>query len=887
MRLSKKSISLALGAVIFAAVALVYCVNLLVATRRDLVYEELQRFAGKDVAFDEFEVTLLTGLGFSAKEFRIADSPVFAATPLLRAKELRMGVSLLSLMLGRIVIDKLTFIEPEFQIITNEEGVMNISSLEDRREQLVDLPKARSPAAKRELSSVNFAVTNFQIKNGRIDFIDRSVRAPAEMQIKHVDIKLQGINPNGRAKMTLAASLSEGLGQDVRVAGYLGPFARGKGWKEQPVEVNVEFDSLFVPLLTRAVPFFRDKIPPELDIAGPLSLRAKLAGVLARPQVLDFIVKAPILGSLDYNAVLNGSADLSASGLWSEAQLNGNLRLNSIDITRLQGTSMFQDLLPIALSGDGEVSLESLIEGTWDRLRLGTIVRARNSEIRYSTWLRKPRGTAAEWSAKISRQDNRFVINESVLTLGSTRINLSGVYEYGSRARLQLRARADQSNLSQMIELFPVLQAFRATGNLHGEVLASKVMIGDSSWSINGKLEISEAELRNENSKRKLERLSASLLLLGKQARIENAAFRVRSSDIKMTGSVSDLATPTLTGELRSANLHLADLADFPVAKSDRLQNVRLSGKLTLEDGTPRVRGTVSSSEGTLHDVPYLDLRSAIAWSAVEISLRDLSFRALNGIWRSGEVVITETGKSQRLELSSQLTSVDLTALLTSKLPAAKDRIEGQLNFQGEFSAEAHNGGMKPGSLQGSGETRIQGGTLKDFNLIALMISRIGSSGSLISLQLSPSLAELAKSKDTPFEKIEARVLLDQEVIRADNLQLTTADYRITAAGWMMLDQVTRWNGMLVMSLRISQELLRENKSLRYLLDRSGQINLPFRAEGTLANLRVRPDTRIIAQTVRRGSLPKTIEPPEIDKRPEAQEQKESLPAELEQFLSR
>jgi uncharacterized protein involved in outer membrane biogenesis len=262
MRLSKKSIWLALGAVIFAAVVLVYCVNLLVATRRDLVYEELQRFAGKDVAFDEFEVTLLTGLGFSAKDFRIADSPVFAATPLLRAKELRMGVSLLSLMLGRIVINKLSFIEPEFQIITNEEGVMNISSLEDRRKQLVDLPKARSSASKRELSSVNFVVTNFQIKNGRIDFIDRSVRAPAEMQIKRVDINLKGINPNGRAKMTLAASSSESLGQDVRVAGYLGPFARGKGWKEQPVEVNVEFDSLFVPLLTRAVPFFRDKIPP-------------------------------------------------------------------------------------------------------------------------------------------------------------------------------------------------------------------------------------------------------------------------------------------------------------------------------------------------------------------------------------------------------------------------------------------------------------------------------------------------------------------------------------------------------------------------------------------------------------------------------------------------
>jgi hypothetical protein len=887
MRLSKKSISLAAGTLIIAVLALVYSFNLLAAIRRDLVYDELQSVAGKDVAFDAFEVTLLSGLGFSARNFRIADNPVFAATPLLRAKELRMGVSLLSLMLGRIVINKLTFIEPELQIITNEEGVMNISSLEDRRKQLVDIPKARSSAAKREHSSVNFVVTNFRLKNGRIDFIDRSVRAPAEMQIKRVDMNLRGINPNGRAKMTLAAALSEGLGQDVRVAGYLGPFARGKGWKDQPVEVNVEFDSLFVPLLTRAVPFFRDKIPPELDIAGPLSVRAKLAGLLARPQILDFSVKAPILGSSDYNAVLNGSADLSTTGVWSEAQLNGNLHLSSIDIARLQGTHMFQDLLPIALSGEGEVSIESVIEGTWNTLRLGTIVRARNSELRYGTWLRKPRGTAAEWSSKISRQENRFVIHESLLTLGSSRIKLSGVYEHGSRARLQLRARSDRSDLSEVIELFPAVQALRATGNLHGEILASKSLIGDSAWNMNGKLEISEAELTHENSSRKIERLSANLLLLGKQARIENAAFRVRSSDLEMKGAVADLAIPTVTLELSSANLHLVDLADFPVAKSDRLQNVRLKGKVTLENGTPWLRGTVSSPVGMLQDLPYIDLRSEIIWSAAEISLRDFSFRASNGTWRSRDVSITETGKSQRLELYSQLKAVDLKTLLATKLPAFKDRIEGQLNFQGEFSAEAYNGAMKPGSLEGSGETRVLGGTLKGFNLVALMMSRIGSSGAPISLQLSPSLAELAKSRDTPFENLDALVILDQGVIRSENLQLSTANYKITAAGWIMTDQVTRWNGMLVMSLRISQELLRENKSLRYLADRSGQINLPFRVEGTLGSLRVRPDTRIIAQIVRRGSLPQTIEPPAIDKRQDAQEQKESLPAELEQFLSR
>ena len=889
MKLSKKTVSLALGTVILALVAFIYSVNLLADIRRDLVSEEIQKFVGKEVAFDDFEVTFLSGLGFSAKEFRIADSPIFAATPLVRAKELRMGVSLLSLLLGRIVINRLSFIEPEFQIITNEEGAMNISSLQNRRKEVLDLTKPRSSPSKREHPAINLVITSFQIKNGRIDFIDRSVRAPAEMQIKHVEMSLQGINPNGRAKMTLAAALTEGLGQDVRLAGYLGPFVRSTGWKEQPIELTVEFDSLFVPLLTRAVPFFRDKIPPELDIAGPLSLRAKLTGVLARPQILDFIVKAPILGSSDYNAVLKGSVDFSNNGLWSDAQLKGNLRLESVNYNRLRSTNMFQELLPVDLSGDGEVSLESVIEGTWGTLRSGTLVQARESQIRYGTWLLKPKGVAAELSSRLSRQNDRLVIHDSLLTLGSAKINLSGFYEHGSRARLQIRARTERSDLAQFFELLPTLQSYRGKGSLHGEIVASKAMTGgDIRWNIQGGLGIAEAEVKDNAGRRKIDQLNADVALLGRQARVEKASFRIRSSDIQMNGTVADLAIPTLTCEIRSANLQLADLAEFLVAKSDRLQNVRLVGEIAVENGIPWVRGEVSSPKGILQDVPYGELRGQLAWSAAQISLRDFSLDALNGTWRSRDLSITAAEKSRHLKLYSQSNSVDLQALLTRKFPQFKDRIDGQLNFQGEFNAEAHNGTIKPASLKGSGETQVRRGTLKDFNLISLLMSRIGNpGGSAVSLQLSPSLTELAKSKDTAFETLEAQIVLEQEVLRTDNLRLSTEEYMINAAGWIMVDQTTRWNGMLVISSRISQELLRENKSFRHLLDRRGQISLPFRAEGTLANLRVRPDTRTIAQIVRRGSLPKTIESPPIDKKQDAQEQKESLPAELEQFLSR
>ncbi|MEX0805471.1 MAG: AsmA-like C-terminal region-containing protein [Candidatus Binatia bacterium] len=889
MKFLRKLFPIALGAILLSAIILGYSLNILADNKRDLVYQEIQQVLGKDVAFDDFDVTLWTGLGFSAKEFRVADRPIFAATPLLRAKELRMGVSLLQLLLGKIVINKLTFVAPEFQIITNEEGLMNVSSLENRRKQLAELPRPRSSSTRKENNSVSFLITKFQIKDGRIDFIDRSVREPAQMRIKNIEMDVKGITPNGRAKMTLTAALTEGLGQDVRIEGYVGPYVRGAGWKEQPVDLTVEFDSLFVPLLTRAVPFFRDKIPPELDIAGPLSLRLQLSGILTRPQIVDFILRAPMMGSSDYNAILNGSVDFPNNGAWSEAQLKGKLRLNSVNVTRLRSTAMFQRVLPEALTIEGVVSVESLFEGTWNTLRLGTIVRAGESDIRYRDWLRKPSGVTGQWSSKLSRQRNRWVLHESLLTLGSARFNLSGIYEQGPQPRLQVRARSERSELADVIALFPALLAYSAKGNLHADIDASKELATvNPQWYIRGKLGIAEAEISNETSGREIDRFNANLIFLGKQARVESAVFRVGSSHFEMKGVFADLARPALKCEIRSADLNLSDLAGFPVAKSDRLKNVALAGDIELIDGMPVLRGTLSSPEGALQDLRYDDLRAEMAWSPAGMSFKELSFRALDGILRNRDVWISGAEQSQRLALYSQIEAVDLQALFTRKFPLLKDRIDGRLHFQGQFTAEAHDGKLALASLKGSGDTQIRHGTLKNFNLIALLLSRAGSStASKVAIELSPSLTELAKPKDTFFESLEAQLRVEKELIRAENLLLSTPDYNIRAAGWVMIDQTTRWNGMLVLSSRISQELLRENKSLRYLLDRQGQITLPFRAEGNLKSLKVRPDTRTIAQIVRRGSLPKAIEPPPVDKRQEKQEQKESLPAELEQFLSR
>src|SRR5438128_2285954 len=127
MKKSLKFLLLLLIASVGVLLVLVQSFKNLAEKNREQVHQELQRFLGKDATFDRLEASLWGGVGFSAEEFHIADNPRFAATPIVRAKELKLGVSLIQLVLGRIVINSLTFQAPEFQIITDERGLLNLS----------------------------------------------------------------------------------------------------------------------------------------------------------------------------------------------------------------------------------------------------------------------------------------------------------------------------------------------------------------------------------------------------------------------------------------------------------------------------------------------------------------------------------------------------------------------------------------------------------------------------------------------------------------------------------------------------------------------------------------------------------------------------------------
>jgi uncharacterized protein involved in outer membrane biogenesis len=859
MGISRKRILLALAALVGFLGLLVQSFNILASRNRDQVQQELQKVLGKDVSFEKLQVSLRGGLGFSAKGLRVADDPRFAATPLVQASQLVLGVSPWNLLLGRIVVDSMTLKEPEFQIITNETGAVNLAAFAARKRELGAFPRLRLPTTDKHRPAVNFLVRRVRVENGRIAYVDRSIKEPAEVQIRNLELDIKGLDPRDKTKLTLTAALTEGLTRDVRIDGFIGPVMDGRPWLEQPVDLKIKFDSLYVPLLARTVAVLRNKIPRELDVTGPMALQMKIAGPVGSPRISDFTLNVPLFGSTDYNAIITGSIDLAASKSWPDAQLEARLTLDRIDLKQLRNLPVFKQNLPDAFATQGTISASGRFEGSWEKLRIGALIRADKAEFRYRDWLHKPVGTTTRMQLRISRHRHGLILHPSLLELGASQLTYSGsIEELGSpqlhSPQLQLRLYGARSHLSAWSHLFATLPVYASNGEMVFDVTLSKDLASPAdSWDARGQIKVIKAQLRHKGGSQKIDNLNADILFSGYQARTENASFRLGSSNLTMTAKAADFRSLNARYEIRSPELELSDLpAPFNVAPG-RLRNITANGAIQLQNGSPLLQASVSSPEGMLNQTGYRDLRAEVSWSPTAMGFKNLSLTAFNGTVSSEGYWAFDNASNHGLQIAAEINAMNAQAMVAQLFPKLKDHLQGQFNLSAKLGTASKDDANVKQALRGSGTTSIQDGVIKDFNLFTQLLTRGDGLSPMLKLsdRLPVVVAEAVHRQDTPFDTLKANFVMAEGRIRTDSFFLSTPDYTVSGAGWIALDRKTTWNGVLVLSPSITQALEREYKTLRYLLDRRGRLAISFRIEGTLPNVKIKPENRALSQLLR------------------------------------
>jgi hypothetical protein len=168
-----------------------------------------------------------------------------------------------------------------------------------------------------------------------------------------------------------------------------------------------------------------------------------------------------------------------------------------------------------------------------------------------------------------------------------------------------------------------------------------------------------------------------------------------------------------------------------------------------------------------------------------------------------------------------------------------------------------------------------------------LLLRGSGTSVSAAS-RLSPGFAALVERRDTPFDSLKTNFAISQRRIYTDNLVFTTPDYTITGTGWIGFDRSTQWNGLIVLSPHVTQEVQRDYRIIRYLLDRRGRLGISFAVEGKLPDVKIRLENRALAQALRAGSSARGDDA-DGGRKPgqESKDTRKWLPDALERFLNR
>ena len=862
-------------------------IHTIASQHRELVQQELQKFVGKEVRFDALDLSILGGVGISAENVQVADDSRFAATPLIRARELLLGVSVWNLLLGRIVIDSLTLKDPEFQIITNETGALNLGAIDSGKHAPRRRAKVDAAAVERKAAALGFRIAKLKIRGGRIDYIDRSVTAPAELSIRNFTMTVAGFDPRGTTHVDVRAAITEGISQDIVIEGTLGKIADGGAWLDRPADFTLQFDSLYVPLVARAVAALRDKIPRELDVTGPMALHANLAGTLKHPQLRDVKLKIPLFGASDYNATITGSIDFAAER-WSEALLTGKLSTTDVDLQRLRSFRLLRHTLPAALATSGQVRLAANFIGTWDKLRIGVMVDISSAELSFAPWLAKPNREPAHIKLGLARHTDLWAIHPSELNLNGIATTFSGILRAGQGQRLKLRFERRRGPITALAPLMTQSPLAAVSGDTAWDLVVSKGLRNESQWSVHGQMQLSNVELRHKASDRHVQNINGHILFNDNTAHIENATFTTGSSRFKLNASWAPLGAPFLVFELAAPTLQAAELPGLVGLEKALLKDFAWRGQVTWENAQPVLSGMVTATQAQLQEFPVSELRSIVEWSAEGIKFRDLQATGLGGSLRSAGFWHPRAGKDDvQYRHESKLQNAELQTLLTRVAPFLKDRLTGKLDISAAIVSNrtaAHNAD----NASGTGQWVVRQGEINNFNIFAYLLMR-GRNAALSAEnlpRLPESLVLLLQRKDSRFESLTGDFELDKEKVTLKNLVLLTPDYSIAGNGWIGFDRTTNWSGVLVLSSQLTRQLQSQYKMIRYILDRKGRLAIPFKVEGKIPSFQINVNNRAFEQALD-GIAPRLEEPAKDRPRTDPKQGDGWLPETLDRLIRR
>jgi len=167
---------------------------------------------------------------FSVQNLTIADDSTFGTEKsFVQTQQLDVSVKLFPLLKGNVEIDSLNLQRPSVELIKNQQGVWNFSSL--GQSSVTNIPSSPQPSPSGPSESTGgggaqFSLAQLAITDGQVAVTDQQSKTPRAVY-DHIDLNVLNFTPNAPFSIDVAAHLP-GVGmQQVRLQGQAGPIVQG------------------------------------------------------------------------------------------------------------------------------------------------------------------------------------------------------------------------------------------------------------------------------------------------------------------------------------------------------------------------------------------------------------------------------------------------------------------------------------------------------------------------------------------------------------------------------------------------------------------------------------------------------------------------------------
>jgi uncharacterized protein involved in outer membrane biogenesis len=868
----------------------------------DQIQSQLSEKLGRPVTLGEMSLSLLPPK-FTVQNASIFEDSHFGSGTFAQMQSMAVRVKFLPLLSKNVEVQSLTLEHPQVELIRDEQGVWNFSSLGKPNGAPATTGNAKQPSApakpsptqptssEPKSSAGNFELSELNLNDGTVAITDKQKHQPRAVY-DHIDLTLKDFAENQPFTVTLAAHLPGNGKQVAKLDGKVGPI-NNANTVMTPFDGTLQLDQVSVSgaqkfLNLAALENTDAVITGKADIKNVGGkLNSKGAWKIEDAKVHGTDIGYPV--SLDYDA----SDDLANDVIQIS---NANLKLGStpVDINGTVNTKSTPSLADLKIkANDVSISEMARLAGAFGvAFNPGMQIAGRvNADIHAQGNLSSPslNGSLTARDLQMSGKDvpapvkvpsialqltpQQITSNQFTASSGNTSVNARfAMSQYTTKSpSVDATVKMDNANVADVLSIakaagIEAAEGMSGSGTVWLNLHAVGPIKNTAAMQLSGTGSVQNTSLKAPQLTQPLVLHAAALKFTQNTMSVDGLNLTLGSTNATGNLSMKNFQAPQVQFNLSADKVNVNEIqkimgtesAPAKVSSLNLIPRAEAAPAKTMEPSL--LSKTTGAGTVSIGNIIYDDLQMQNTKSNVTLNNGIIKMDPVNttlyGGSATGNITVDTRGQTTLYNIALKTQKVDSNKLLSS-VSSAKDVLYGLLasNIQSSFASAANANIAR--SLNGHVAMNVTNGKLANVDILQ-QLSAVGKFSQL----------NRTAQNFTNLQQMGGDFDIRNGVATTNNLKALIEGGTLAATGAInLVDQTVNMHMTAVLSKSYSQQV-GGNQIGGYmntaLANNNGELVLPVLLTGTLGNVHFAPDVEAIAQMKLHNLLPSFNNPGQL-----------------------